>query len=152
MSDTTITTARKAKKTRRQVVYRWGVCSLCFQSSGILLSNAGLLRFPGVVIQTLFDRNEFLSCGVRTVWQRFASSDYRFAALLSIALEKGAHADVWIKTNLNPTQDRWVEVWYIRNLLCILKSREVEHEEARNFCERSGPPFNAGVAIEKKTE
>jgi hypothetical protein len=66
------------------------------------------------------------------------------------ALKNGRTADGWIKTNLNPKQDRWIEVWSHSQSLCgILKAPEVDRDEAKSFTTALDLPYNSGLTHEK---
>jgi TIR domain-containing protein len=142
----------RRRKLRRQVRNIVGAVLLTlFTIVGYLaLADAGLALPGRGAIQTLFDRNDISVMRHAHSLEEIRKQATPIRRTLVDALEKGRTADGWIKTNLNPTQDRWVEVWSHSQSLCgILKSPEVSDEEARTLVNGLDLPFSAGVAIEK---
>ncbi len=142
----------KRRRLRRQVRNIGGLVFLTlFTLIGYFaLADAGL-AIPGRgTIQGLLDRNDISVMRRAHSLEQIREQATPIRRTLVDALETGRTADGWIRTNLNPSQDRWVEVWSHSQSLCgIFKSPQVSNEEARVFVSGLDIPFTSGVAIEK---
>lgn len=142
----------KLRKQRRQIRnVGLAICVALVTVFGYLLLADSGLGVPGRdAVQRLLDRHE-----LSLIRHAHSMSEIREGAVplrqkLIDALESGRTSDGWIKTNLNPKQDRWIEVWsHSQSLTGILKAPEVNNEKARSFIPALELPFNSGLTLEK---
>ena len=142
----------KRRRSRRRVINIGGVLFLTlFTIAGYLaLADAGVSLPGSDSIQTHLDRSDISVMRRAPSLEQIREQATPIRRTLIDALQNGRTPDGWIKTNLNPAQDRWVEVWSHSQSLCgIFKSLEVSNEEARTFVNGLDLPFTSGVAIEK---
>ncbi len=142
----------KRRKLRRQV-RNAGLTTflVLFSVFGYLaLADSGL-GIPGRdAIQRLLDRNDLSVMRHAHSMKEIREQAVPLRRTLVDALEKGRDSDGWIQTNLNPKQDRSIELWSHSQSLCgILKAPEVSNEEGRSFVTGLDLPFTSGITLEK---
>ncbi|HKO63169.1 MAG TPA: toll/interleukin-1 receptor domain-containing protein, partial [Pyrinomonadaceae bacterium] len=142
----------KRRRTRRRVINISGVLLLTLLLIAGYLALADLgVSMPGRdSIQTLLDRRDVSVMRRAPSLEEIRAQATPIRRTLIDALHNGRTPDGWIKTNLNPAEDQWIEVWSHSQSLCgIFKSLEVSNDEARKFLPGLDLPFTPGVAVEK---
>lgn len=142
----------KRRKLHRQI-RNLGVSAVLslFTFLGYLaIADAGL-GVPGRDrIQTLLDHNDISVMRRAHSFKEIRDHASPLRRTLVDALEKIRNSDGWIESSFNPKQEHWVEIWAHSQSLCgILKTPEVDNEEARTFVNALELPFTSGMTVEK---
>lgn len=142
----------RQRKVRRQIrdASLSGLLVLLAVFGYILLADSGL-GVPGRdFVQRILDRNDMSLVRRAHAMSEISAGASPIRLQIIDALDKGQTGDGWIKTNLNPKQDRWIEVWSHSQALCgILKAPEVNTEKAKTYIRGLDLPFTSNLTLEK---